>query len=164
MQSNVDTYDKIVYIYIPQLCIWLIFCFIGIVREGLKLSNPLWKCMAGEVIYGYFFPFTYFAYILFHWQSLQGTNNEHSNMDTYDTDITHTHTYIYIYLKLCNLLIFCFVLNVSIIHFLWIQECIQIHSRIFSWSRFTHALEYWSELEFLFWILNLESGFASNIQ
>ena len=68
----------------------------------------------------------------------------------------------YIYIQICTWVIFCFSLNDLNIHLLQRWVCLGIHSRIHFWSQVTHRLEYWYDLEFLFWIQNLEYGFAAN--
>ena len=130
------------YIYF-QLSIWLVFFSLtSLTRE--KTSNPLWKLMAEEVIYIYIYIFavTYFTYILFRWHSWRVTNNEQSNIDMYVRDVTYIYIYIYSYV----IGLYIFLLNVSSIHFLQIQEGIGIYSRILLWSRVTHGIEHLSDL------------------
>ena len=55
MWSNVYTYSRIIHLCILQLRICIRFHFSDNVVEGQKMSNTLWKCMAGEVIYIYIY-------------------------------------------------------------------------------------------------------------
>ena len=71
---------------------------------------------------------------------------------------------IYKYIRLHNWLIFCFFLNVFIIHFIQKWGGIGIYSRIHSLSQVTYIFEYWSDLELLFLIPNLGSGFLACLQ
>ena len=82
------------FIYIPQLFIWLIFCFTKSIDMELKTNNLLWKRMAESVVYIYIY--IYFSYLFFRGNKEQTMSSQIWRY-MYGKDATHTHTYTVTY-------------------------------------------------------------------
>ena len=150
-------YGQKSHLYILQLNIWLVFCFNNSVDKVFKKKLDTYDRRRHIYILQLIIWIIFFC-----WHSLRYTEYEQWNMDTYIRDVTHIHIYIYIYSS--TLGFFFFFLNVLIIHVLWRWEAIGINYRVSSCSQVTHVLEYWSDLELLFLIPNLESGFVARLK